>query len=160
MPGLLFGGLLGGLTALTLVALNYLAFQWAGLPRISFSLFDWLARVTPGGIITFMIDTMVMVITRLNLGPTSTVAKQVEQGLAILLFLMIGVVFGVALAAIGRRWAGRLPGYGLLGGLLLAVPFLLIQASLRFPSAGPAWSIFWIIVTSMVWGWVLAPLIQ
>lgn len=153
-------GLLGALTAFIVVALNYLAFRWAGLPRISFSLFDWLARVMPGSIITLMIDSMVTVITRLNLGPTATVAKQIEQALAVILFLFIGFLFGIALAFTARWRPANLVLFGLLGGLILAIPLIFIIRSLGFPPAGPVFSTSWILLVNIAWGWVLAKLIQ
>ena len=89
-PVLWIGAILGVLTAVVVTALNYLGAQWLGLPRASFILFDWLTRHLPGGLLTSAIDTMVSIVSRLNLGPTSTVAKQVELSIAILQFLVLG----------------------------------------------------------------------
>ena len=49
---LTYGALLGTLTSLPVIALSYLGEQFADLPFIPFDLFDWLARVLPGNIIT------------------------------------------------------------------------------------------------------------
>ena len=47
-------------------ALLYLGEQLASLPFVPFDLFDTLARVLPGGVITAGIDTLVRLITALN----------------------------------------------------------------------------------------------
>jgi phage protein D len=72
-PSLALGALLGGLTSLPVIALFYLGKQAAGLPFVPFDLFEWLARVMPGGIITLFIDSMVRLITTLKLGEVLTV---------------------------------------------------------------------------------------
>jgi hypothetical protein len=41
------GGLLGALTGLIFVALNYLLELLLGLPFVPFDIFDWMARVLP-----------------------------------------------------------------------------------------------------------------
>jgi hypothetical protein len=74
-PSLFLEALLGGLTSLPLIALSYLGQQWAALPFIPFDLFDWLARVLPGQIITNIIDLMVRLITLLGLGPNGSHRK-------------------------------------------------------------------------------------
>ena len=57
-----YGALLGGVTTLALVALFFLGEQFAGLPFVPFDLFDWLARVLPGDVITLGIDGIVRTI--------------------------------------------------------------------------------------------------
>ena len=59
------GALLGGLTSLPLMALWYLGEQLAGLPFVPFDIFDWLARILPGDVITLGIDTIVRTIDAL-----------------------------------------------------------------------------------------------
>src|SRR5690606_23644117 len=98
-----FGALLGGLMSLPLIALFYLGQQWAALPFVPFDLFDWLARVLPGGIVRVGIDTMVKAIGALRLGPTAAVAKSLEQLNGILLVIAICVALGVLLAWLVRR---------------------------------------------------------
>lgn len=153
-------GLLGGLTALVVVALNFLASRFAGLPRISFIIFDWLARVLPGELLTFVIDTLVLVIDRLNLGPTSTVAKLVEQGAAILLFALLGVIFGVILAGLARYNPARLVDYGMMGGLVIALLVVWILFSLPSPPVGPVISSVWVVLLFVLWGAVLGRLVR
>ena len=101
-PSLAFGALIGGLTIIPVIALMYLGMHLAGLPFVPFDLFDWLARVLPGSIIVHSIDAMVRLIRGLHLGPTSSVAKNLEQFNAILLVVGFGYVIG-ALIALAMR---------------------------------------------------------
>ncbi len=97
-PSLMIGALVGGLTSLPLMAVFYLGEQFAGLAFVPFDLFDWLARVLPGDIITLGIDSIVRLIRTLSLGPISELAKLIEQLLALSLFVGIGIVLGVLIA--------------------------------------------------------------
>lgn len=149
------GVVFGGLSAVLVVLLNYAANALFGFPRVAFEIFDWQTRVVPGNLLTFTIDTMVGVITRLNLGPTSAVAKQVELGLAILQFIVLGAILGLILAWLGRQTPGQLPWYGLVGGLLIALPAILIMAGQELSVI----SLLWVLLVYGAWGWLLGGLI-
>ena len=157
---LVLGGLLGALSALTVVALAYLGEQLAGLPFVPFDVFDWMTRALPGALITFGVDTLVQVITSLGLGPTSAVAKLAELSIAIAQFILAGVFFGVVLAALGRRWPGRLVSLGMLGALLLSIPVALLEIWLGFSAAGPLVTLTWLAVVFLGWGALLGQLIR
>lgn len=156
---LITGGLLGAFTGLTVVGLTYLAERFIGLPFVPFDLFDWMARNLPGGLITFVIDMMVMVIAELNLGSTSVVGKLVEQSIAIVQFILLGALFGVFLAAVGRRRPKRLILIGASAMMILLVPVILIEFSLGLPAAGAVGMILGLAVVFLLWGVVLARLI-
>jgi len=116
------GVLLGALTSLPLMALLYLGEQLAGLPFVPFDLFDWLARVLPGRVVTAGIDALVRLITVLNLGATSVVAKRIEQAGAVLLFALGSAGLGASIALLLRRraWSGwEVGAIGGIGALLL-----------------------------------------
>src|SRR5262245_5490331 len=119
------GALFGGLTSLPILALLYLGEQLASLPFVPFDLFDWLARVLPGGVVTTGIDALVQLITALNLGPTSVAAKRIEQAGALLLFVASGAVLGAAIVLFLRRRAWSSWQAGAIGGL---IAFFLISA--------------------------------
>src|SRR5512133_2019092 len=157
--GIWIGGLLGGLTALVLAVLGELASSLFGLPGIAFSLFDWMARHLPGPIISLFIGSMVKAITALNLGPTSLVAKRIEQGMAIVVFMAIGVVFGLILTAAARRRPEQLSTWGVWGGAFLLILWLAILVSLSLQSTNILVSILWLGVLFMGWGWLLGQLI-
>ncbi len=119
-PSFLISALLGGLTALPMMALSYLGNQAADLPFVPFDLFDWLARVLPGRIVNFGIDAEVSVITTLGLGPIDAVAKRLEQLQGIVIVIVGGVALGLLHALLLRRtaWAREIIGV-LLGGTSL-----------------------------------------
>lgn len=157
---LLFGAILGGLTAFVLALFSEIISAWLGLPGIAFSLFDWMARHLPGPVITIFIETMVKTISALKLGPTALVAKRIEQGSAILIFIGIGVVFGLILTAVGRRDPDHLPVYGMRGGIVFLVLMFALLISLAFNSANIIISALWITFLFLGWGWLLGKLIQ
>src|SRR5689334_554792 len=119
------GALLGGLTSLPVLALLYLGEALASLPFVPFDLFDWLARVLPGGVVTAGIDVLVRLITALGLGATSVAAKRIEQAVALMLFVICGAVLGGAIVLLLRRRAWSARQAGAIGG---AVAFFLIVA--------------------------------
>jgi DMSO/TMAO reductase YedYZ molybdopterin-dependent catalytic subunit len=131
-PSLKLGAIIGGLTSLPLMALFYLGEQLAGLPFVPFDIFDWLARVLPGDIITLAIDAIVTIVGILNLGSTSDVAKAIEQVSALLMFAAVGVLLGAVIAwTIGRI---RRPGWqlGAFVSLIVFLAVLYIEFDLGF----------------------------
>jgi DMSO/TMAO reductase YedYZ molybdopterin-dependent catalytic subunit len=152
---LLLGGFLGGITALPLIALFYSGSVILSLPFLPFDIFDWLARVMPGGLVTFVIDTMVMLIRGLNLGPTSEVAKLVQQAMALLMFIGGGIVMGAALGWILDRrasWPGA--GAGLVAGILIGLIVTVIEYAHGF-TGSPYTVLLWFLVPHVVWGALL-----
>jgi DMSO/TMAO reductase YedYZ molybdopterin-dependent catalytic subunit len=154
------GAWLGALTSLPVMALNWLAAQAADLPFAPFHLFDWLARVLPGDVLTFGIDLLVGLIRGLNLGPTSATAKAMEQALALAQFALIGLAFGLILAGQTRARPGRLVYSGLGGGALLAGGFLLVEILLGLPAAALPLSAVWLLLLFLAWGAALGRLLQ
>jgi DMSO/TMAO reductase YedYZ molybdopterin-dependent catalytic subunit len=157
----LWGGLAGGFTALTVVALAYLGNRLAGLPFIPFDLFDLMARILPGRLVIATIELMVKVLDLLRLGPTSVVAKQAEQAIAVVQFLLGGVVLGLLLIWLGRRFGGRV---GLTAGVVLWIAALLVEAGLGFSAAGfgsstSLFSVIWLGILMVGWGAVLVRLV-
>jgi hypothetical protein len=118
-PGFFRGALVSLLLLAPLMALNYLAAQLFTVPFVPYGLFEYLTRVLPGPLITRGIDTMVGVMNALSL-PVDDLAKAAEQGLAVAIFLILGVLVGGSYFALFRGtrtgWAA-----GLLPGLILGV---------------------------------------
>jgi DMSO/TMAO reductase YedYZ molybdopterin-dependent catalytic subunit len=158
--GVWIGGLLGGLSAFIFGILGEVANSLLGLPGIAFTLFDWLARHLPGPLITLFISAMVKGITELKLGPTALVAKQIEQAFAILIFMAIGVVFGLVLAATHRNRPEKLAVSGVWGGLILLIPLLAVLVSLKPQAIAWVVSVLWLGVLFLGWGWILGTLIS
>ncbi len=159
-PPLLPSAGLGAASAAAVASLTLLADRIAGLPFLPFDLFDWLARALPGSLITLGIDTIVAGVRLLNLGPTDSTAKLIEQAMAVGLFLGIGAVLGVALALLARARAESLATLGLLAGLVLLIGFYLIERALGFSTAGSSASTLFLLLLCLGWGgglgWLLA----
>ncbi|HEX9027582.1 MAG TPA: molybdopterin-dependent oxidoreductase, partial [Anaerolineales bacterium] len=153
-------GVLGGLTAIVLMALSYIGAKLMSLPFLPFDIFDWMARYLPGGIINFVIDSQVKLITSLRLGPTASTAKLVENGIAIVQFIVAGILFGLFLGWVGRRQPQNLISTGTVAGLIAAGVMIFIEATYRFPAAGAFISILWLVIILASWGGILGRLIR
>ena len=155
------GALAGLLLTVPLVAIFYVADAFLGTPFVPFDLLDWAARNLPGGLITFAIDTMVTLITTLQLGETSTAAKAAEQVMGIVGMILTGVVLGALFFyAQRRRSDGRLqPQAGFVPGLILGLPVALLSNAVNFTALTvPAISFLWILIAFVGWGLALAAL--
>jgi DMSO/TMAO reductase YedYZ molybdopterin-dependent catalytic subunit len=160
---LAMGAALGALTSLAAIGLLRLGARLAGLPDLPLDLFDWLARVLPGRLVTAVIDTMVAVITALRLGPTSEVAKLAEQSIALTQFVLSGALGGALLGWIAsRRQKADRRVMAALGGLLavpLAAAAVAIEARLGLSAASPLAGGLWLLVVLVVWGAALGWLV-
>jgi DMSO/TMAO reductase YedYZ molybdopterin-dependent catalytic subunit len=156
---LALGALLGGLTSLPLMAIWYLGEQLAGLPFVPFDIFDWLARILPGDVITLGIDTIVRTIDALHLGSTSTAAKTIEQLQAIALVLGAGVILGIVAAWLLRVTSWKGWQVGALLGLAALVPIIVIEFDLG-ALGDPAPATVWLALTIIGWAVILASLLD
>ena len=156
-PGVLMGSLVGALVTAALIAVFYAGWRLADLPFVPFDVFDWTTRVLPGAFIEFVIGAMVAAIRGLSLGPTSVVAKLMEQAMGIVGLFVTGVVAGAVLFGVLRVLRGRLSyPLGLLVGLFAAIPAVLISASLgKTAVAPPVVSALWILFVFALWGMAL-----
>ncbi|MGA9532482.1 MAG: molybdopterin-dependent oxidoreductase [Anaerolineales bacterium] len=152
---------LGAITSLPVIALTFLGEALFGLPIVPFDIFDWVGRTLPGGVITFGIDSMVALIRGLNLGETSSTAKLLEQMMAISQLVIGGAVFGVILAWLaGRRQEDKGLRDGLIGGSILLLVTIAIEAALGAPSASWTATTLWLGVLFLGWGALLARSVQ
>jgi DMSO/TMAO reductase YedYZ molybdopterin-dependent catalytic subunit len=153
-PGILAGAVVGAMLTAALIAVYFAAWRVAGLPFVPFDVFDWATRVLPGRLIGFGINTMVTVIRALHVGPTSVVAKAVEQGMGIAGLFFTGVVGGAVLFAVLRVMRGRyVYVLGLLMGIVVGVPVMLISHHLSHTTTvAPAVGALWILAAFIVWG--------
>jgi len=153
-PGFLTGALIGGLLTAPLIAFFYLGWKLVGLPFVPFNIFDWAARILPGRVITFGIDSMVKGIRALRIGDTSSAAKAAEQSMAIILFLVAGVIAGAVLFALSRLLRTRRPVLpGILLGAAAGVAAVLVARSLDRPeSVAPAVRNAWTVAAFVAWG--------
>jgi DMSO/TMAO reductase YedYZ molybdopterin-dependent catalytic subunit len=146
------GALFGGVAMLPALAVSYLGHVLATLPFLPYSLFDWLARVLPGNVVTAGIDSIVALMGAVGI-PTSS-AKRVEQLLAIVLVLTIGAVVGSIVAAVRATPAKSERRVSLLAGGVLAALFVVVEGML--PS-GPGFvtAVLWHGVVLVAWGFAL-----
>ncbi|MCH7588448.1 MAG: molybdopterin-dependent oxidoreductase [Chloroflexi bacterium] len=157
--GVRVGMVLGGLTSFAYMAVNYLGQVLFGLPFFPFDVFDWMGRTLPGGLVTAGIDSIVFVVNLIDVGQLDRSAKFAENLLAIILFATVGVLLGALLGIYLRRDEKQSMRAGLAIGLILALPILLIEASLSFSSLALA-EILWTLLSIAAWGGVVAELIQ
>ena len=149
------GAVLGAVTSLPILALMYLGERLASLPFLPFDLFDWIARVLPGAVITFGIDLIVTVITLLPLGDTSTAAKLSEQIMALGMLVGMGAVFGLVVTYVSHRNAERSLTAGLVGATLLWLFAMFIDNQVGFSTASFVPKLVWLAFLFTVWGWFL-----
>lgn len=159
-PSPLVGALLGALAALPLITITYLAAEAFDLPFPPFDVFDAMTRLLPGALVTFGIDTMVSLITALDLGDTSAAAKTAEQTIAVLQLVAGAAVFGAVLAWLGRGRQARLPLLGAIGGAVLCAVTLAATTVTGFPAAGVVSSVVWLVLVFLAWGWLLGLMIR
>jgi DMSO/TMAO reductase YedYZ molybdopterin-dependent catalytic subunit len=148
----LVGALVGFLAAAPLTALLYLAWRVLSTPFTPFDLFDRLARVLPGPLVTFGIDGLVTVLNWVAPGSVAELAKPAEQGLAVAIFIVCLALLGAVVFAAGRlgpTWpmatalaAGGLAGVGAIG--------LAGAGGVSFASE-PA-SAAWLLLAFLAWG--------
>jgi DMSO/TMAO reductase YedYZ molybdopterin-dependent catalytic subunit len=155
---ILAGLLVGALSSLPVIALFLLGDWWLSLPPVPLDLFDWLARVLPGPVIAFGISTEVTLINLLHLGPTASTAKLAEQIMGLTIFFLIGAIFGLVLALIGRRRPYKTADDGLRIGAILAMLAILMEADLGF-RAGVLATVIWLAIVFPVWGLLLGRLL-
>ncbi|MEX2535127.1 MAG: molybdopterin-dependent oxidoreductase [Trueperaceae bacterium] len=152
-PSISTGALVGALLTAPLIAVLFLAGRLFGVPFVPFDIFDWLARVLPGAVVTIGIDLIVDVVTLLGLG-LSEAAKAAEQALAVAIFLLTGVVVGAVLFGIyrARPTSSRyLP--AVLLGLALGLIALLISLTVNTTATtSPLVSGIWILLAFVAWG--------
>ncbi len=156
-PGLAIGALVGAFVTAPLAAVFYLGWRIAGLPFVPFHIFDWTARILPGNVITFGIDSMVKAIRALHVADTSSAAKTAEQTMAIAVFLVAGLVAGAFLFAVLRGLrAGRTILPGIVLGSMAGVAAALVTRSLgREAGVSPVIGDVWTLAAFVVWGAVL-----
>jgi len=160
-PGILNGALIGVLLTAPMIALLYLAWKSLRLAFVPFNLFDWLARVLPGSIVTFSIENMVKVIRMFELGNTAIVAKSAEQTMAIIIFFLAGVVGGIILSALNRLIKKSPLVVGIIGGAAFALPMLIISLSIdRTSTVSTLVNVFWIFLIFLLWGYLYGRIYQ
>ena len=160
-----YGALAGGLLTAPLIGLMYLADKLLDLPFVPFALFDWIATVTPGPLITFGIDVMIEALLLFNLS-VAAAAKTSEQIAAVLLVFGIGVVASAVFFAVMRsrtggpggfqgNWLGSIlsrPGPGLIVGLVVGLPLTLVSLPMGQSTMNPVVTLIILMAMFLIWG--------
>ena len=175
LSGLGYGGLAGALLTAPLIGLMFLADKLLDLPFAPFALFDWIARVMPGPLVTFGIDLMINSLRLAGLS-VAAAAKTAEQIGAILFFFLIGVavcaVFFVVLKSrqsdspstsagtgpgpgVGSGpLAGLLsnPAPGLILGSIFGLPLTIVSLPMGQSTMNPMVTFIVLMLLFLVWG--------
>ncbi len=137
--GVLIGSAVGAMLTAALIAVFYAGWRLADLPFVPFDVFDWMTRVLPGAVIEFVISAMVAAIRGLHLGPTSVVAKIIEQAIGI---VQLCSHRRCCRRCLFQRVCGHLADdsptvSGFFLGLITAVPAVLISSFLNKTAVAP-----------------------
>jgi DMSO/TMAO reductase YedYZ molybdopterin-dependent catalytic subunit len=151
-PRISTGALVGGLLTAPMIALMYLADQLAELTFAPFDLFNWMAQLLPGPVITFGIDLLIDTLRLLGIDVADT-AKLAEQGMAVGLFLIIGILLGLVCYWI-LNLREMLPNWldGLVIGALFGLPMVAINVAYGEWQVNPWVDIIWQSALFLVWG--------
>ena len=164
-PSVGFGALAGALLSAPLLGLMYLADKLLDLPFVPFALFDWIATVTPGPLITFGIDMMIESLLLFNLS-VADAAKTSEQVAAVLLVFFIGVAAGVVLfaalrgrstsaAAFQGGWLGSVlsqPAPGLIVAAVVGLPLIAVSLPMGQSTMNPVVTFLVLVILFLAWG--------
>ena len=146
------GALAGALLTGALIGVMYFADQLAGLPFIPFDLFDWIARVLPGAVVTFGIDLMIDAMRLVGMSVAAS-AKTAERAMAIAQFFVVGVVAGALFFGVVRLRGAR-PDFavGLVIGALFGLPMIAISIAIGGSDVAPTLVIVWLLLLFLAWG--------
>ncbi len=149
------GALVGGLLTASMISLMYLADQIAGLPFAPFDLFNWIAGMLPGAVITFGIDLMIDTMLFLGINVADS-AKLAEQGMAVITFLLLGILTGaIFFAIIDARKIKMDVLAGLVIGALFGLPIVVISVGFGDTSANSLIIFIWLLILFLGWGLTL-----
>ncbi len=159
-----YGALAGALISAPLVGLMFLVDKLLDLPFVPFALFDWIATVTPGPLITFGIDMMIEALLLFNLS-VAAAAKTSEQIAAVIMVFGIGVVASAIFFAVMRSRPPAptgvsspladifsRPAPGLIAGLVVGLPLTLVSLPMGQSTMNPVVTFVILMVLFLAWG--------
>jgi len=150
------GAFVGVLLTAALTGLTYLVNRLVGLPFVPFELFDWVARVLPGPVVTFGIDRMIDALLLLGVSVADT-AKSAERAIAVIQFLGMGAVVGaVFFFTMTVRKTRPDHTAGLVAGALFGLPVAAISIAMGQSTINPIFTILWLLVVFLGWGLALS----
>jgi len=148
----LTGALIGGLITAPMIALMYLGSQLLDLTFVPFDVFNWMARLLPGPVITFGIDLMIDTLRFLGVNVADT-AKIAEQIMAVSQYLVMGIVAGAVFFAL-LKWQGFKANLinGIVIGALFGFPAIAISVSVGSSDLSPLLNLVWLLILFSAWG--------
>ncbi|MBC8504414.1 MAG: molybdopterin-dependent oxidoreductase [Chloroflexi bacterium] len=145
------GFLIGFLLTSSMIVLMYLGNRLLRLSFVPYDLFDWVARVLPGPIITFGIDAMIDTMIFLGIN-VAEAAKTAERAIAIIQFLGVGTVIGAIYVIVLNRVSAKPSAQsGNLLGAIFGLPLIGISIAISNSPVNPLSNIAWLII--LFWGW-------
>ena len=152
IKNLITGTLVGGLLTAPLMALMYLADVLVDLAFVPFDVFNWMARLLPGPVITFGIDAMIDTMRFLGLNVADT-AKLAEQIMAVSLYFVLGIVAGGVFLLILKSQKIK-PGLisGIVIGALFGFPAIAISIGFGSSKINPLINFTWLMIVYLAWG--------
>ena len=146
------GALVGALITAPLIALMYLGQQILQQPFAPFELFNWFSGLLPGPVITFGIDAMIDTMLFLGINVANT-AKVAEQGMAVLMFYLSGIIAGAIFFLIlnGLQLKGNLL-TGVVLGILFGLPVAVISVGFGGSPVPSILGLVWLLVLFLMWG--------
>ena len=162
--GFFTGALVGGLLTAPLIALMYLADLLVDLAFVPFDVFNWMARLLPGPVITFGIDAMIDTMRFLGLNVADT-AKLAEQIMALSLYFALGIAAGGVFFIVLKLQKIK-PGFisGIVIGALFGFPAIAISIGFGSSKINPLLNFAWLMILYLIWGvslvWIYAKLLQ
>lgn len=157
-PSPALGAFVGFVTGLAHIGLSFLGNRLAALPFLPFDLFDWLARVLPGAVVTAGIDGLVTALSTFGFSVSET-AKLAEQSMALAMVVFAGVALGVSVALLRRAAQGTGTQLGAAAGVALFVLFFAVEVGLGL-SASLVVTLLWLLLLTVGWGAVIGYLLD
>jgi len=153
--GLGTGAFVGAALTASLMGILYLGQQAFGLPFVPYELFNWLARVLPGDLVTFGIDLMIDTMLFLGISVADS-AKTAERIMAIIQFLAVGSIAGAVYFAVMRLRQVKASLFsGLIMGALFGFPMIATSMVITQSTIPPLVNFLWLVAVFLAWGAVL-----
>lgn len=150
------GALVGTLITAPLIVLMYLGQLVLGQPFPPFELFNWISGILPGPVITFGIDLMIDAMLLLGINVANT-AKIAEQGMAVLLFYLSGIIAGAIFFLILNRLQLKVDLLaGMVMGILFGLPIAVISTGDDGFAIPNIIGLLWLLVLFLGWGMTMS----
>jgi len=150
------GALVGTLITAPLIVLMYLGQQILKQPFPPFELFNWISGILPGPVITFGIDLMIDAMLLLGINVANT-AKIAEQGMAVLLFYLSGIIAGAIFFLILNRLQLKVDLFaGMVMGILFGLPIAVISTGDDGFAIPNIIGLLWLLVLFLGWGMTMS----